>query len=69
MTAINSLMTIREVAEHMGQGATSSEASRMRDLILNEAINYGWENISDIEEPEWFAMMEEATKPAHPDYI
>ena len=64
MTTISSTMNLSDLADHMGRDVTDAEATEMRNLINREAINYGWEKISDIEDTEWFAMMEEAVRVA-----
>ena len=63
MGKISSTMNLSDLADLMGNNATDAEAAAMRDLINREAINYGWEETSDIEDTEWFAMMASALDP------
>lgn len=61
---INPVMNLSELKDYMSSHVVVSdkEAAKMRDLINREAINYGWNDVDDIEDQEWFAMLEEACK-------
>lgn len=55
------LMALRERMDVNGDGAISNEAvERMRGMLCQNAPAYGWRVLADVEDPDWFRMLDEA---------
>ena len=59
---IASDMDLQRLAELMGEVDYREETvATMRDLLVTDAPEYGWKTTSDVEDTDWFRLLEEAT--------
>lgn len=63
---IHRMMDLWQLAERMGDCATESDALAMRSLILADQESYGWNDTDDIEDVDWFRMLDIVCTADHP---
>lgn len=60
---ISPTMPLDHLAERMwvnGDEPDLALAQRMRDLLVSNATAYQWESTNDVEDVDWFRMLDEA---------
>ena len=59
---ISPTMSLCDLAERMGDATTTSEATAMRALLVHAAPSYGWQTTGDVEDGDWFRMLDIAAR-------
>ena len=59
---ISRTMDLGQLAERMGDDVFEPEATAMRGMLTANAPAYGWTTTNDVEDADWFRMLEIAAR-------